>query len=141
MPAPLPPQLRERVVAHHEATGLGRVLLSQIFRVGSSTAYRWIQLAKTTGSVEPKAPVRSGPVPKLPDEKLDDLRALVVERPDRTLKELCACWHEKFGVLLGISTMDRAIARAGLSLKKKRSASPVGRGLTSSKQRPPSSRR
>jgi len=141
MPAPLPPELRERVVAHHEATGLGRILLSQIFSVGSATVYRWIKQAKTTGSVDPKVPTRSGPLPKILDEQLGALCDLVAEKPDRTLKALRACWLERFGVSMANSTMEAALKRANLSLKKKRNGSPIERGRTLSKPRQRSSPR
>ena len=138
MPAPLPPELRERVVAHGEATGLGRILLGQIFNVGPATAYRWRKLLETTGSLAPRKPARSGPEPKISDDKLEDLRALVAEKPDRTLKELSACWLEREGVVVSIATMDRALERAGITLKKKPSGSPLARVPTSSKRKKPS---
>jgi len=128
MPAPLPPELRERVVAHHKATGLGRIHLGRIFSLGSSTAYRWIKLEEATGSVEPKECAKRGAGPKIPDDKLDALRELVAEKPDRILKELCACWFERFGVSVSVAAMHRTLGRAKITLKKKPNASQTERG-------------
>ena len=134
MPAPLPPQLRERVIAHHQDTGDGRVLLGRLFRIGSATAYRWIAQVKATGSSKAKAPARRGPEAKIPDTRLEELRVLVAEKSDRTLNELCAQWKAKSGVLVDDATMHRAIVRAGLSLKNKRRGSSTVRVRTSSRR-------
>jgi len=119
MPAPLPVELRKRVVAYAEATGLGRILLGQIFGLGPATAYRWVDQFKRTGSLEPKTVSRRGPAPKIADSHLEELRTLVAEKPDRTLQELCACWLQKTGVDVDETTMHRALVRASISLKKK----------------------
>lgn len=141
MPAPLPPELRERVVARHKETGEGRVLLARLFRIGSATAYRWIAQAEATGTVEPKQAARRGPAPKIPDTLLDELRALVAEKPDRTLNELCACWRERTSVSVDDATMHRALVRAKVSLKKRRNGSFIGRVPTSSKRSAPTAQK
>jgi transposase len=115
MPAPLSKDLRERVVAYQKETGVGRIILAAIFRIGSATAYRWVKEA----GLEPKPHKKRGPAPLIPDDKLEDLRVLVAEKSDRTLNELCAQWKERHSVLVDDVTMHRALARAGLSLKKK----------------------
>ena len=124
MPPPLPPELRERVVARHKATGEGRVLLGRLFIIGSATAYRWIALKEATGSLLPKTGARRGPQPKIPDARLEDLRELVAEKTDRTLNELCAQWEAKSGVIVDDATMHRALVRAGISLKKNEAGCP-----------------
>lgn len=131
MARPLSIDLRSRVVAHHKKSGDGRIILSRLFAVGSATAYRWVSKEATTGSVAPKIPSRKGPLPKIGNDKLQDLCALVAEKCDRTLQQLCDLWHEKTGVLVDDATMHRALVRAGLSLKKKRFAPTSGRGQTS----------
>jgi transposase len=141
MPAPLPPELRERVVAHHKETGDGRVLLGRLFRVGSATAYRWITQEAETGTVTAKVPVRRGREPKIPDARLEELRALVDEKSDRTLDELCTAWCARTGVLVDDATMHRALVRANLSLKKRRSGSSTVRVRTSSKRSARSAKR
>lgn len=130
MPPPLPIELRERVVAHHKETGEGRVLLGRHFRVGSSTAYRWLVEEAKTGSLQPKT-TRRGPQPKIPDSCLAELRALIAEKVDRTLKELCVKWEARCGVLVDDATMHRALVRAGISLKKRQNGLATERVLTS----------
>lgn len=114
--------LRIRVIAHHKKTGHGRIRLARLFDIGSATAYRWVKEAATLGKVEAKTPIHSGSLPKIRDEDFDLLKQVVAEKPDRTLKELCAIWLERTNVLVRKSTMQTSLLRAGISLKKRRSA-------------------
>lgn len=140
MPASLSVDLRERVVAYAEKHGVGRIVLSRIFGVGSATAYRWVAQGKATGSVAPKVPVNKR-MPRIPDEMLDDLRATIAEKPDRTLREISERWMEKTSVFVPVSTMHRTLVRAGISLKKRPSGSSTERVLTSSLRRRRSARK
>ena len=117
MPAPLSLDLRNRVLAHAEASGHGRVVLGRVFGIGSATAYRWLRVERAD-LFEPPTPMPHGPAPKIPDARLGDLKAVVAEKPDRTLAELCTCWAAKTGVVVKVSTMHRALERAAITLKK-----------------------
>ena len=131
MPAALTTDLRSRLVQHGKDTGYGRVLLGRIFGVGSATAYRWIKQEELTGSLDPKEPERRGPEPKIRDEDLADLCALVAEKNDRTLQQLCDVWHQRKLVLVDDATMCRALQRAKLPLKKRRANPRSASALTS----------
>ena len=131
MARPLSTDLRSRVIAHHKATGDGRILLSRLFSIGSATAYRWVTENAATGSVGPKVAARKGPLPKIGDDDLERLRLLVAAKRDRTLQQLCDAWREQADVLVDDATMHRALVRAGLSLKKRRFARTNASGQTS----------
>ena len=131
MPAPLSTDLRSRVVQYSKDARVGRILLSRIFGIGSATAYRWVKQAEATGSVEPKKSERRGPEPKIKDADLAELRALVAEKNDRTLQQLCDLWDDRKHILVDDATMCRALKRAKLPLKKKRANRRSASGLTS----------
>lgn len=130
MPGPLSNDLRERVIAHHEKHGSGRTELSKLFGIGSATAYRWIRRNRETGSVSP-SPMGTGHAPLLlPDDKLEALKTLVAQNADSTLAELCAAWKSEHGADMSVMTMSRALARAGLTLKKSRTVRRSASGQT-----------
>jgi transposase len=131
MPSALSTDLRSRVVQYSKDTGVGRILLSRIFGIGSATAYRWVKQEEATGSVEPKVPARLGREPKIKDDELDELRAIVAEKNDRTLQQLCDLWDERKHVKVDDATMCRALKRARLPLKKKPASRRNASGPTS----------
>jgi len=131
MPRPFSTDLRTRVVAHHKETGDGSVKLSRLFKIAPSTAYRWIQREQEEKTVEPRVATRKGPTPKIQNEALDDLRSLVGKNSDHTLQQLCDAWKAKTGVTVDDATMHRALVRAGLSLKKRRTGPRSGTATTS----------
>jgi transposase len=133
--------LRERVVGYHKEHGVGRIILSRIFKIGSATAYRWISQEARTGSLAPKSPARRGPAAKISDSQLDELRAVVAEKPDRTHDELAAVWTERTGVSVSDNTIHRALVRANMSLKKRRFALQSETEPTSSRSARSSARR
>ena len=75
---------------------------------------------RDTGSVAPKLYVR-GSKPRLDGEGIERLRALAEQRDDATLEELAALFGERHGVELGKSSVDRALAKLGVTRKKSRS--------------------
>jgi len=119
MPAPLSNDLRLRVITYHQKHGSNRKELAEIFNIGEATVYRWIKKFRETGAVD-ALPMGVGGFPLITDDKLDCLKALVKKKPDRTLTELCKAWREKHDVELSLSSMARALSRAGLTLKKNR---------------------
>jgi len=52
------------------------------------------------------------------DDDLDKIRALVEEKPDRSIKELTTEWNLKNERSVSRSVMGRALLRANLSFKK-----------------------
>jgi len=121
--------LRERIVARSLQEGESYDSVAEHFQVGRTTVNRVVNRFRRTGSVDPSP--RGGGNPQwISADKLPRLRALVAEKPDRTAEELakewCAIRRRPFALEHG-----RALARAGLSIKKSRSARPSKSARTS----------
>lgn len=69
------------------------------------------------GTVEPK-PHGGGGVAKLGKEQLPIVEDLVMAQPDALLKELCERFTEQTGIEVSVSTMQRAVCKLKLSVKK-----------------------
>lgn len=110
--------LRQRIVDTYR-NGEGSVReVAQRFKVAAKTVYNYLRLERTTGSVAPR-PYGGGPAPKLDDVGVQRVRTLLEEKNDRTLDELREqlATHQ---VQVSRSTMWRAVARAGMTRKKRR---------------------
>lgn len=110
--------LRQRICAYvaagHSARAAGRV-----FGVSAATAVRFAAAHRTQGTVDAKRQGRPpGQFGKLAPH-LDFLLEIVRAEPDITLKELAAALAETEGVSVQLSSLHRALERAGLSYKKK----------------------
>ena len=112
--------LRERVLADCDA-GLRTGPVAHKYAVSP----RWVRLIKRrrrlTGEVAPR--VRASRPPKLSAHR-ERLRALVQEKPDRTLAEL----RDRLGVDCALSVLWRELRRLRLSFKKRRSSPPNSSG-------------
>lgn len=96
------------------------------FRVGVATARRHVKLWRQKHDLR-VVYKRSGPVAKIPNEQLSDLRVFVRDgRSDFTAEQLKDAWCAEKGVTLSRSAMVRALLKAGLSAKK-RASSPANR--------------
>jgi transposase len=127
MSAPRSVDLRSRVVAEVEA-GSSRNAAARRFRVGVSSAIRWVALKEATGSLEPRR--RRKPRSPLEPHK-DWLLGLVASEPDLTLEQVVQRIGEELGLKTTDSSVDRFYARHDVSFKKKRArgrAEPSGRG-------------
>jgi transposase len=131
MAAPLSNDLRERLIAAWKAKEGTWDELAARFQVGTATVDRWLRRYRKTGAVDPK-PHGGGQKPRIPDEQLPVLRALVDEQPDRTLAELREVYAERTKAQVGRATIGRALARLGLTRKKKPSPRPSATSPTSS---------
>jgi transposase len=122
MGKPYSMDLRERIVAYVEVGHFCRAA-ARLFGVSASTAVRLLR-ARRTG--EDVAPRRQGRAPGTAG-KLAAHRAFLLEivraEPDITLKELAGALLEAHGVKVQLSSLHRALRRAGYSYKKR-----TGRG-------------
>ena len=109
--------LRERV-ACYVASGHSRRAAGRVFGVGASTVVRLVASQSRTGSLAPKpqgrAPGTSG---KLASH-IGFLTGMVGAEPDITLQELADALVQSHGVTLQLSSIHRALRRAGLTYKK-----------------------
>jgi len=116
MAEPLSIHLRERVVAAIEG-GMSRRRAAAHFRVGVSSAIRWMARAQNTGDVRPKpmgGDHRSAPI----EAQAQFLLSMREERSDATLREYQAALAER-GLTIGVSSISRFFARHGITLKKR----------------------
>ncbi|MBW4657062.1 MAG: transposase [Drouetiella hepatica Uher 2000/2452] len=72
---------------------------------------------RQTGTVQPKPP-GGGAVAKLGKEQLPIVEALVTAQPDAFLKELCERFAGQTGIEVSLSTMQQAVCKLKLSVKK-----------------------
>jgi len=112
--------LRKRVVDAYLAGGATYEEVAERFSVGRASVSRWLGIYRRTEGVEPRAH-GGGMPPKVDAEGLRLLRQLVEQRPDATLKELAQAYQDKRAVKLAVSIVCRALARLGLTRKKRRS--------------------
>lgn len=109
--------LRERVLKDC-AAGLGTKAVAEKYSVSPSWVRRLKQRKREGGSAEPRS-TRNRRVPAL-DAHAERIRELVAATPDMTLEELKAA----LGVAVALSTLWAAVARLGLTVKKKSSGRP-----------------
>ncbi len=120
MAAPLPLDLRERLVAATEQFDLTLRTTAEIFQVGTATLKRLRRRKREKGTLTPE-PRRNGPVPKRTPERLELLRRLVESAPDAFLRELAEAWTEACapeGPLMNPVDVFRGLKELGISRKK-----------------------
>ncbi len=120
-------ELRERIVACVEAGHSCRVA-ARLFAVSASTAVRLAAAQRERGDV---SPMPQGRVPGTAG-KLAGHRAFLLEivraEPDITLKELAGALAQAHGVRVQLSSLHRALRRAGYSYKKRTGRGRAGKG-------------
>jgi transposase len=116
MARPYSMDLRERVVGAIEG-GMSRRKAAKVFAVSPSSAVKWMQKHRNSGSAAP------GPMGGDRRSKLGSERDWLLERseaePDLTLEEIRAELEER-GVRVGYGTVQRFFAREDFSFKKNR---------------------
>src|SRR3974390_2994958 len=114
MPRAYSSDLRERLIAA-VTVGMSRNEAADVFTVAISTAVKWMQRLRDTGSWEAKP--RGGGTSPLEPHKEGRL-GVVREQPDATLKELLATLRKQ-GIHTSKSALDRFLARHKITRKKK----------------------
>lgn len=110
--------LRERIVGYVEEGHSARAAAG-VFGVSPSTAVRLAAAHRDHGSVAPKPQGRApGTAGKLAAH-IDFLLARMKSEPDTTLQELADILREDRGVEVQLSSIYRALIRAGYSYKKR----------------------
>ena len=104
--------LRQRVLADCDR-GLTTRAVATKYSVSESWVRRLKQRRRETGEVAPRA-ADSGPASTW-HAYAERLRAAIGETPDATLEEL----RDRLGLAVALSTLWRAVAALGLSVKKK----------------------
>lgn len=130
MPKPISIDVRERVVAAHREGKGTYAQLSELFKVGEASISRWLRLEREAGTLAPK-PI-PGREPKLDEQGRAVLRELVDADSDATLAELAQRLRERIGVTLVVSSIHKALAKMGITRKKKTSTRRSAIATTSS---------
>ena len=117
MPAPLSVDLRQRILSAYEAKEGSQRQLAERFKVSLSFIRDLRRHHRETGTVQPK-PHGGGAVAKLGQEQLPIVAALVKAQPDALLTELCERFAQQTGVEVSVSTMQQAVCKLKLSVKK-----------------------
>ena len=114
MPRAYSSDLRERLTTAVTA-GMSRCEAAEVFGVAISTAVKWMQRLRDTGSWAAKP--RGGSTSRL-ERHTERILAIVGERPDATLKEILAALRKQ-GIHTSRSALDRFLARHNITRKKK----------------------
>lgn len=117
MPRPLSNDIRIRVVQAYESDDVSYREVAERFDVAFNSVVRWVSLFRDHGDVSPRR-CGGNTLPKIRDEDLHELKALIAEKPDRTLEELALCWNQQHDVEVHRSSIHRALNRADLTRKK-----------------------
>lgn len=80
--------------------------------------YRLCKHYQSTGTLEAKK-VGGYTQPKVDKVGEEQIKAWLAESPDLTLNQLCEKYQHQFQITLGKSSMDRALKRADIRVKKK----------------------
>ena len=116
MAPPLSIDLRKRVVAAVEG-GMSCREAAAHFRVGVSSAIRWVAQARETGGVTPK-PQGGDRRSQAIEAQAERILALIVAKPDTTLEELKAALAAN-GHTFSVSALSRFFQRRKITLKKR----------------------
>src|SRR5271157_2408030 len=119
MPKPCSLELRERVVDAVES-GASRREAAEWFDVSASSAIKWMQRRRATGSIAPKP--SGGSISPL-EAHAAFLFVLIARQPDLTLDEIVAAMHKR-RIAGSRSAVWRFFQRHKISVKKK----PAGGG-------------
>lgn len=111
--------LRERILKAYDKGGVTREDVAGRFDVSLGMVKKLLQQRKRTGDIASRHRY-SGRKPMITDGHKLELRRLVEDRADMTLEEL----RGAIGVNCSLTAIHYALARMGLSYKKRRSGLP-----------------
>lgn len=116
MARPLSNDLRERVVARHEA-GESTRAVAELYGLAPSTVTKWTQRRRRTGSVAPGK--FGGHRRPLLEPQRDWIEARLRETPELTLQGLRGELASR-GIRVSYGAVQKFVRDAGLSFKKNR---------------------
>jgi transposase len=114
MQGPYPGELRVRIIRFVEGGGSRREAAEE-FGVGISSAIRWVQRFRNTGTCEPMP--RGGSISPL-EKHAQRILALIREQPDLTLDEMVLALRKQ-RISASRSALSRFFARHRITVKKK----------------------
>ena len=105
-------EVRQRAIAAYEAGKGTQAQVAELYGVDISTFQRWLQRYRESGRAAPLP--RGHNPPALDDPQMQQLDALVQQRPDATLEQL----RETLGVPCSNVAIHNALKRLGYRYKK-----------------------
>ncbi len=108
--------LRARAVAARRG-GMKRAEVCTVFGIHRTTLGAWEKQLDTVGTLTARSP--SGRLPKIGEAQLEAFAAQVQAHPDATLEEHAARWEREHEQRIGRSSIDRALRRLHLTVKKR----------------------
>jgi transposase len=136
MAEPHPIELRQRLVEAHERGEGGYILLARRFSVGEATAKRWVWRFRRDGTV---APLQKGGGVRS-EVQQEELEEILARRPDANAGEITAEYNRgrRGRRRRHVSSIKRALYRAGYVVKKNVFVRSNSSGPTSSPSERPS---
>lgn len=110
---------RRKIVETYVNEPISQRKLANRFRISLSFVEKLLKQLRETGELAPK-PHGGGQTPKLNEQQLELLSALVESHNDATLAELCELLEQETQVSLSSSTMWRVLKQLNQTRKKKR---------------------
>ena len=111
---------RRKIIKTYEDESISQRKLAKRFGVAPSFIQKLLKQYRETDSVAPKVRTQKT-TPKLNDMHLIILNHLVEEHNDATLEELRDLLVAEIGIEVSRSTVDRALNKLGMTLKKRHS--------------------
>ena len=124
MVKPYSNDLRDRVV-RAVADGASCRQAAARFGVAASTAIKWVQRWRRTGSVRPRPQGGDNRSQRI-EAHAEEVMQLIEETPDATLAEIADHLQERHGLVVAHSTVWRLLDRHGMSFKKNRARQRAG---------------
>lgn len=124
MPAPYSLDLRKKIVENLEE---GKETISSVakwFRVSYDFVSSLWKKYQETGNIAPKK-IGGYTKPKVNKAGEEQLRIWLQKEPSLTLDELCKKYEQQFQIKIGKSSIDRALKRAEITVKKKSTYDPA----------------
>lgn len=127
--------LRDRVVAAYLRGEGSYAEVAARYEIARNSVVNWVHLYRSTGRAAPR-PHGGGVPATLSGDRLHTLCQLVGERPDATLAEYHQAIEQECQIETSRSAVSRALARAKLTRKRRRSMRTNGIAPTSSRTGP-----
>jgi len=124
MPAPIPIDVRERMLAAYDARLGTQQEVARMFGVTRQSVYNLLRQRAKTQSIVPRH--GGGRKAAFTGRKLEQLRELVRQQADATLEEL----RDRTGVACSLVAVHNALVRLDLRVKKSRSTPANSTGRT-----------
>jgi transposase len=121
MTTPLSNDLRQRLIDAVDG-GMTRRAAAERFGVAPSTAVRWLERWRMTGSSRPR-PQGGDKRSHRIEAHAQDILTLIDETPDITLVEIAEHLEARHGLRVALSTIWRLLDRHAMTFKKNRARS------------------